>query len=559
MTRKWMSALAAALAMGLAGCGGGSGVQPTERAETPRAAGTFTGSGTWWNPAEPGSGFFIEAQGGTAVVAFFVYDAGGNPVWYMASGPLAALDANQFSFAASLLQYSGGQAATSTAQKTPTSADAGQVQIVFNGESAQVQVPGRSYGARKFHPIAADPAAGGKQPETGIYWNPAEGGRGYTIEVNGGVATIGVFHYEATGRSTWNLVVGSVSNGELATDFTAYSGGQTLGGAYKAPVTVPNPGRFSASFASGCTGQIRLPGMAGIPVQRFPLGSLPAGAECRTGSAKPPTTPAPSVPVATPTTAAPSIPVATPTTPAPSTPVATPTGPQPGKALGTTFSIPQVTLKGNVIERSWARPELYVVSSEPIDPSLRVYFHFTDPPLLSRLYTQTSFVNNKMFLVTPYIYDEAPGVYSGVATLKVCIAGTASEPVCQENYANSPISVPYEITVRELGWSIMPNQQVASSMKSQGQQISLGFLIAEAVLTRVPYSIKTEATPPFTNPSHVQLSGDGFNLYVVVPPNTPAGRLKGTYTVKVCRDDAAVCAQPHKGSPFTIPLDVLIQ
>lgn len=42
-------------------------------------------SGTWWNPAEPGTGVFIEVQDNFLVAAVFTGDAQGRPIWYTAT------------------------------------------------------------------------------------------------------------------------------------------------------------------------------------------------------------------------------------------------------------------------------------------------------------------------------------------------------------------------------------------------------------------------------------------------------------------------------------------
>jgi hypothetical protein len=42
-------------------------------------------SGTWWNPAESGTGIFIEVQDNFLVAAVFTGDAQGRPVWYNAT------------------------------------------------------------------------------------------------------------------------------------------------------------------------------------------------------------------------------------------------------------------------------------------------------------------------------------------------------------------------------------------------------------------------------------------------------------------------------------------
>jgi hypothetical protein len=39
----------------------------------------------WWNPNESGWGLLVSHQFGVMFLAWFVYDANGNPVWYVAS------------------------------------------------------------------------------------------------------------------------------------------------------------------------------------------------------------------------------------------------------------------------------------------------------------------------------------------------------------------------------------------------------------------------------------------------------------------------------------------
>lgn len=44
--------------------------------------------GMWIPWLEPGSGLVIDQQDDTLVVTIFTYDEKGNPVWYLASGPI---------------------------------------------------------------------------------------------------------------------------------------------------------------------------------------------------------------------------------------------------------------------------------------------------------------------------------------------------------------------------------------------------------------------------------------------------------------------------------------
>ena len=154
-------ALLAVCWMALAACGGG---ELAEETAAKADVSTFKGHGSWWNPAESGSGFFFEAQGSTGVVTFYSYEANGKPVWYLASGPFTGSADGKFQFSGTLQRYTGGQPASSTVPKTPTSTPVGTVTITFSGETAQVQVPGRSYGAEKFNKAGKFTPANGIQP-----------------------------------------------------------------------------------------------------------------------------------------------------------------------------------------------------------------------------------------------------------------------------------------------------------------------------------------------------------------------------------------------------------
>jgi len=280
------AAAACGLALLLAGCGGGAEPPAAAAAGVLKAdaAAPFTGDGTWWNPAEPGTGFFFEAQGATGVVTFFVFDAAGRPTWVSAAGPFTA-QAGGFRFEATLQKFSGGQPVGSTMARTPAATPVGAVTIVFNGAGAQVTLPQRSFTAQKFHTGAG--ATAGLQPETGIFWNADESGRGYTVEVLGDTISWTMFHYDDRGEPTWHLAVAPLRHGAFNAPFLRYSGGQTLGGPYVAPAAPQLDGTLGASFSQPCAASLWLPNMPARDVRRFAFGSLPAGAECRAAARTP--------------------------------------------------------------------------------------------------------------------------------------------------------------------------------------------------------------------------------------------------------------------------------
>ena len=108
-------------------------------------------------------------------------------------------------------------------------------------------------------------------PETGWWWNPAEGGRGYSVEVRGTKIFFAAFHYDVSGRSTWHVATGDgVSlDGSLYNNKPLYqvTGGQTLGGSYR-PATVAEIGKITLAFADKRRGTMVWPGGV-VPIERF--------------------------------------------------------------------------------------------------------------------------------------------------------------------------------------------------------------------------------------------------------------------------------------------------
>lgn len=80
-------------------------------------------------------------------------------------------------------------------------------------------------------------------PESGIWWNPAEGGRGFVIEVQDNVLSIGAYVYDSAGRAQW-FTSGGVMSGNALYQGTLdlYSNGQGIGQPYRAPSRVIGAG-----------------------------------------------------------------------------------------------------------------------------------------------------------------------------------------------------------------------------------------------------------------------------------------------------------------------------
>jgi hypothetical protein len=114
--------------------------------------------------------------------------------------------------------------------------------------------------------VSCDPQA----PETGWWWNTAEGGRGYSIEVAGNHIFFASYLYDVSGRATWLVASGNTSlDGSLFTgNLEAYAQGQTLSGPYRAPSAPTNPGALTLAFNDARHGTMTWPG-GSVAIERF--------------------------------------------------------------------------------------------------------------------------------------------------------------------------------------------------------------------------------------------------------------------------------------------------
>jgi hypothetical protein len=96
-------------------------------------------TGWWWNAAESGRGYFIEAQGGRILVLMMMYETDGSNRWYTATGDLliGPFGLNP-TVSATLEEYGGGQPLGGTYATPTRTAAKGQISIVFSGRTQGV-------------------------------------------------------------------------------------------------------------------------------------------------------------------------------------------------------------------------------------------------------------------------------------------------------------------------------------------------------------------------------------------------------------------------------------
>lgn len=114
--------------------------------------------------------------------------------------------------------------------------------------------------------------AGATPPENGWWWNPAEGGRGFAIEVQNGSMFMAGFMYNDAGTPVWYVSgpAPMTSDTLYQGKWISYGGGQTLNGQYKsAVVTNGAVGSVVIKFTSTTSATLQLPNGTVMPLVRY--------------------------------------------------------------------------------------------------------------------------------------------------------------------------------------------------------------------------------------------------------------------------------------------------
>jgi hypothetical protein len=221
----------------------------------PERAGAEPQSGWWWNPNESGRGFFIEASGGVLYLAGYFYDTDGRATWLSSGGRVA----DPYSYSGTLQSYRGGQSVYGTYRPPEPAVDVGAVTVTFFDDThgtlswpgGTVRIERQIFGDLPDVAELVNPLAPAFHPKTGWWWNPAESGSGYSVEVQGDQAFVVAFMYDESGNPIWYFTAGPMSSPtHFEGDWLEFYGGQTLSGLYRPPATPRNLGRVTIDFAA---------------------------------------------------------------------------------------------------------------------------------------------------------------------------------------------------------------------------------------------------------------------------------------------------------------------
>jgi hypothetical protein len=208
-------------------------------------------NGWWWNPNESGRGFFLEVAGGVMYLAGYFYESDGRATWASSGGPVA----DPYSYKGTLQSFRNGQSVFGAYRLPDTITDIGPISVTFDDDThGTITWPGGTivierdiFGEQPDPDFEEAPVLG---PKTGWWWNPAESGSGYSVEIQGDNAFVVGFMYDDAGNPIWYFTAGPMASPtHFEGDWLQFSGGQTLTGAYQAP-TPGNLGRVTIDFAS---------------------------------------------------------------------------------------------------------------------------------------------------------------------------------------------------------------------------------------------------------------------------------------------------------------------
>jgi hypothetical protein len=230
-------------------------------------------TGWWWNPNEGGRGYSIEVSGNTLFLASYLYDVTGRATWLIAAGGVS-LDGSLFT-GHNLENYSGGQS-LSGSYKQPAGAAGGAITLAFNDASHGTMIwPGGTVAIERFNivPNGLTLAPQNNQPESGWWWNPAESGRGFFLEWQGGQLFMAGYMYDDSGNPIWYLSGNSTPSSNLqgySNTWQLYGNGQTLTGSYVAPTQVnANVAPVTIQFQGAESAIMTLPGGRTTAIRRY--------------------------------------------------------------------------------------------------------------------------------------------------------------------------------------------------------------------------------------------------------------------------------------------------
>jgi alpha-tubulin suppressor-like RCC1 family protein len=228
-------------------------------------------TGWWWNPAEGGRGFSIEAQGNHLFMAGYFYDASGRATWMVSPG-YTTLDGSLYN--STMYTYSNGQTLTGAYKQPSGPVAAGAITLAFaDARHGTLIWPGGTIHIERFDSVLGTSTVPQPSfvPENGWWWDKDESGRGYFMEFKNSLAFLAGYMYDNSGNPLWYLAQNTMPIPQtFQSSWTQWGNGQTMAGAYKPATQInSNVGPLTIQFQDTANGTMTLPDGRQIPITRF--------------------------------------------------------------------------------------------------------------------------------------------------------------------------------------------------------------------------------------------------------------------------------------------------
>jgi len=199
--------------------------------------------GWWWNPDESGRGFFVESRDDLIYVAGYFYDEDGRAKWLVAGGP----NSDPYRYDGRLLEYANGQTLLGDYKPPSAPVDRGPISLRFTDDRhGTLTWPGGTIAIQR-HEFGEGVAA--FRPDSGWWWNEAESGRGYSVEVQGSSFFMVGFMYDDAGKPLWYFSAGPMASPtSFAGAILQFANGQTMTGSYHPPSAPVKVGDLAVDF-----------------------------------------------------------------------------------------------------------------------------------------------------------------------------------------------------------------------------------------------------------------------------------------------------------------------
>ncbi len=234
-------------------------------------------TGWWWNPAEPGRGYFVELQGGRVFLAAFLYADDGRATW-----SVALMDGDATAgYAGPLQEFRNGQTLNGAwRQNQPQLPGPGDIRIqASDPRHARLTWPGGEVAIERLAltPGGLTAARPPGSPETGWWWNVDEPGRGFGVEIQSGAMFVGAFLYDDDGNPVW-VVSGAApmnSASQYRGQWLRFGGGQSMSGSFRPAQLLDSSASLALDFETSIDATLSLPDGHLTTLRRLAFASQP--------------------------------------------------------------------------------------------------------------------------------------------------------------------------------------------------------------------------------------------------------------------------------------------